>query len=200
MEEIYQMLSSKEQFLNKKGFSLIEMIISISIICILISGLYSLMNFTKIIVNKGDDIDTALYNGRYAIEQIKSEIISADKVYSSLKFRNIDYYYPNNIGFVTMKKEIKFKSSKLDEVKYNYVTYYQKNDELIRIAYNTLDDSLFNANSFSGHNQICNGLIDFTNSNLDIENNVINLSINMAQGNECLLFETTMNLRCPIEY
>lgn len=193
------MLNLRERYLDNKGFSLLEMILSVSLICILLSSVYSIVQFTYNTIAKGDEIDTALLNGRYAMEYIKGEIMSADKIYSTSKFSNLDYNYPNNIGFVIMEKELNYRNGKINNINYNYKTYYQKNDELIRIAYNTPNDSLFEGDLFSGYNQICSGIIDFNNSILDIENNLIYLSINMAQGKESLNLETTINLRCPIE-
>ncbi len=193
------MLNLKEPYLNNKGFSLLEMVLSISLICILLSSVFSIFKFTFNTLTKGDEIDTALLNGRYAIEYIKNEIMSADKIYSSSKFTNLDYNYPDNIGFVIVEKEFNYRNSKIDSINYNYKTYYKKNDELIRIAYNTPNDSLFEGDLFSGHNQVCSGVIDLKSSSLDIENNLIYLSINVAQGKESLNLETTINLRCPIE-
>ncbi|NLY47076.1 MAG: hypothetical protein GX053_13965 [Tissierella sp.] len=193
------MLSSKGRYLDNKGFFLLEILLSVSLICILLSSVYSIVRFTYNTTMQSDEIDTALLNGRYAIEYIKDEVMSADKIYFSSRFTNLDYNYPKNIGFVIMEKELKFGNGKIDSINYNYRTYYQKNDELIRIAYNTPNDSLFEGNLFSGHNQICSGIISFEDSNLDIGNNVVNLSIHMAQGNGSLSLETTINLRCPIE-
>lgn len=194
------MLNLKEVSSNNKGFTLIELLIGISLFCILLSSMYSLMYFTTNLAEKGDDIDIALSNGRYAIEYIKNEIISADRIISSSKFDNLDELFPTNIGFVSMEKQFNYDSEgKITKVNYNYRTYYQKNDELVRIAYNTSNKSEIKGSLFSGYNQICNGLVDFSNSKLDIESSLINLYMKLKQGEEFLILETSINLRCPSE-
>ena len=194
------MLNLKVPYLDKRGFSLMELILGICLLSILISTIYSLMYFTGNIFKKGEEMDTALFNGRYAIEFIKDEIISADKVICSSKFENLDTVIPNNIGFVSMEEQIRYSGEGIiRDVNYNFRTYYQKEDELIRIAYNSPNNSRWDGNLFSGHNQICKGLSNFGTSKLDMENNVIHLFIDMALEQGSLILETTINLQCPTE-
>lgn len=194
------MLNLKGPYLDNKGFSLMELILGICLIAILISTIYSLIYFTGSIFKKGEAMDTALFNGRYAIEFIKDELLSADRVICSSKFDNLDTMIPNNIGFVSMEKQIRYsKEGIIRDVNYNFRTYYQKGDELIRIAYNSPNDSQWEGALFSGYNQICKGFNGFGSSKLDMENNMVHLFIDMSLDQSSLILETRIYLRCPME-
>lgn len=134
------------------------------------------------------------------MEYIKEEITSADKIICSTNFDNLDEDYPNNIGFVTLEEKTSYnKDGKINGINYNFRTYYLKDDKLIRLAYNTSNGSLYKSDLFSGHNQICDKVIELNRCNFDEENNLINLSITIDQGTKPLLLETAINVRCNVE-
>ena len=194
------MLNLKGVYSDKRGFTLIELIVGIVVISILFSSIYSLLFFTNRVTDKADHVDTLLYNGRYAMEYIKGEIIAADKVICSSKFEDLDRIYSSNIGFVTMEEQCQYdKLGHITNVNYNFRTYYQKKDELIRIAYNTPNKSLLDGKLFSGNNLISDGLRSLNHSILDVDNNLIKLFIELEQGDAELVLESTINLRCPVQ-
>lgn len=194
------MLNLLEVYSNRKGFTLVEIVLSIAILSIILSSIFSLLFFVNTIKNRSDNIDTALFNGRYAMEYIKEEITSADKIICSTNFDNLDEDYPNNIGFVTLEEKTSYnKDGKINGINYNFRTYYLKDDKLIRLAYNTSNGSLYKSDLFSGHNQICDKVIELNRCNFDEENNLINLSITIDQGTKPLLLETAINVRCNVE-
>ena len=194
------MLNLKQVYSNKKGFTLVEMVLYIAIVSILLTSIYSVIFFTIKANANSESLDMALFNGRFAIEYIKSEVLNADKIICSSKFDNLDKDYPNNIGFVTLEEQTSYDlEGEITDINYNFRTYFIKDDKLIRIAYNTSNASLYNSELLSGHNQICEGIIEFNNCNLDKESNLINISLSIEQGAKPLLLETAINIRCDIE-
>ncbi len=202
------MLNLRELYSGKRGFTLIELVVGIAIMSILLSSTFSILYFSTRSTKQGDDMDLLLFNSRYAIEYIKGEVMSADKIISSSKFKDYDSEYPNNIGFVVMEEEASYinKDKKAytpyDDFKttnYKYISYYQKDNELVRIAYTTHRESFFDGNEFSGHNQISQGIMDISNTFLDIENNTIKLQIEFYEGDRSLDLQTLIYLRCPMD-
>ena len=194
------MLRFREAYLGNRGFTLMEVLLASSLIPILILSLCSLLFFTENLTSKGEEIDLALCNARYAMEFIKGEFSSADRILPSSSFNKLDLLLPTNIGFVMMEEEISYNSDgTIRKINYNYRTYYQKNDELVRGAYNSGNKSLYEGTLFSGHNQICDGLLNISVSRLDGEGNLLALSLDFIQADGPLELETIISLRCPVE-
>ena len=187
------MKASKLIYQGNKGFTLIELILSLFFAVIIISTLYSILNFSINAAKQGDILDELILNGRYGIEFIKNEIRNADKIISSDLIKDLNQQYPDNIGFVIVKKT--------DEI-YSYVTYYSSNDKLVRIAFNSTSKSYPIASKFGGFNEICEYIKTIEDTMLDFKKNMIYLSISMINGknnNEPLEFKTNLYVRCPIE-
>lgn len=194
------MLNIRQAYANNKGYTLIELILGIFIISILVTSMHSILLFTTNAMEKSDIDDLALYNGRYALDYIQNEIFNSDMIVSSSKFGDLDFVFPNNIGFVSMEKKISYHSNgRVKDVNYNFRTYYQSNDELIRIAYNTPNENLFDTRLFSGYNQVCEGVNYLSNNSMDIESNLINLYIDFSRGNKALAFQRTVKVGCPMK-
>lgn len=186
------MLSLKEVSQKNKGFTLIEFVLGMSLVSIVLCSVFVVLNHSMNIFQYGDESDEILLNGRYAIDYIKNEIMSADKIISSSKFKNLDFEYPTNIGFVIMSK---------GDIRCNYITYYKRNDELTRISCEGLENRYPNSTRFSGFNQVCTLLLDFNKTELKVENNLmeINLKLGYDNGNT-VDFKSTIFIRCPIDY
>ena len=194
------MWSLREVSSRRKAFTIIEFLLGIAIISILLSSIYSLIFFTMNIKDKTDEIDLSLYKGRYAMEYIKKEILSADKIVSSSKFKELDEIFPYNIGFVTVAKERDYDTDgRIRAVNYNYRTYYQKDNELIRIAYNSPKDSLYDGRLFTGYNQVITGLKALDRSSLN-EDGYIRISFQLDEENNLLIFNSHISIRCPVEF
>lgn len=194
------MLNLKESYSNRKGFTLLEMILYIAILSILLLSLSSVLSITSRACLDSESFDMALFNGRFAMEYIKGEIISADRIISSLEFDNLNEDFPNNIGFVTLEEELYYNlDGEVTNSNYNFSTYYFEDDRLVRVAYNTSNSSLYDSERLSGHNQICDGIVESGNCSLDKEKNLIKLSFSMNNGGKPLLLESAINVRCHVE-
>ena len=126
------MLILKRRFLNKSGFSLIEMVLAIgisSILLLVVLSLYSVS--TKGFEYTLQEDETYLY-GRYIVEQLKYEIKKSDTIIKSDKIENLNTKFPANIGFVIMTD--RGKNYKEISERYNFCTYYMKNSILVRLA------------------------------------------------------------------
>ncbi len=194
------------QYENKKGFTLIELMLGLGIMSLLIMTFYTILSY-NLKSNENNLLeDEILLNGRYILEYIKEEIASADKIICSHHFSNLDIKFPTNIGFVIVKvldyekAEVPENDNKYKAKGYNFITYYFKNDSIIRIAGNTTSDLqiLPNADLFEGYNKIGELLLD--NSNISLQdNNTIKLSLHLGKAyKEIASFNSNINIRCPL--
>lgn len=200
MGAIYPMLNLKELFLNRKGFTLVEMVLYIAILSILLTSLCMILSITSKASIDSESLDMALFNGRFAMEYIKGEIISADRIIPSSEFDNLNEDFPNNLGFVSLEEELYYGlDGKVINSNYNFRTYYIEDDKLVRVAYNTSNPSFYDSQRLSGYNQICEGIVEASNCNLDKENKLINLCFSLDRGGQPLLLETAISIRCEVE-
>lgn len=182
------MLNFLELSQNRRGMTLLELILTIALTIILLTTILSLLTYSNRSLMMADNMDEILLNGRFALEYIKGEILSADKIISSSKIKDLDFAYPTNIGFVIMEKTGN---------KYHFITYYRRNNELVRIACEKNLNNYPNQRDFKGYNQICSKLLYLENTNIDIENGIINLQLDMGEDEKSILeFKSTIFLRC----
>lgn len=185
------MLNYMALYQNNKGFTLIEFLLYFTISSILLLSILSLFIYSNKALNATDITDEIFLNGRYGLEYIKEEVLSADKIATSNKFKNLDSRYPTNIGFVLMKENGDL---------YEYITYYQKNDELIRIACKYSSKSYPSQDYFKGFNQISTNLLSLKNTKIDKENKILNLHLDMGLDNKSKMeFKYTTFFRCIID-
>ncbi len=96
------MWSIRHTYHRNRGFTLIEVILSLAICSLIIVPIFSILDFSIDACTIGEEKDQLMLNGRYAIEYIKNEIKTADKIISSDKIKSLKTKYPTNIGFVIM--------------------------------------------------------------------------------------------------
>lgn len=202
------------QYGGKKGFTLVEVILGIAIMSLLIITFYTVLSF-NLKVNESSLLeDEILLNGRYVLEYIKEEIISADRIVSSHRFEDLDTKFPTNIGFVIVKvidyeklesKKDDNKKANTEKKEYiykekecNYITYYFKEDSIIRISGKAPSNIFPYANLFKGYNQIGEGLLETSNIALQ-KNNLINIDLSLGKDKkEIASFKSTIIVRCPV--
>ena len=104
---------------NKRnhGFTLLELLLTLAISSIIITCLYSILNFTTKACKFGDEKDEILLNGRYAIERIKGEVKSAEKIIAIDMVPDLKEKHVDNIGFIIVRLNSE------PGYKYNYSTY-----------------------------------------------------------------------------
>lgn len=178
-----------------RGFTLIELLLSLSIGSILVISVYSILNFTANSCKAGDIENDILLNGRYVLEYIKREIKSADKIISTSKFNNLEQKYKNNIGFVI----VHYYPNNI--YKYNYITYYFKNNKVYRIATERSDNKIPDGNAFSGNNEIGEYVKSIEGTKINYETKLIDLSFTLKRDSRKeYKFKSKLYIRCPVVY
>lgn len=168
---------------------------TLAISSILILSLYSIFNFTVKAYTIGNMEDELLLNGRYAVEFIKREIQSADKIMDINIIPELSRKYPNNFGFIVMRTDTS------NKFKYNYSTYYLKNNIVYRIAANMNTENYPNELAFSGHNAIAEHVVSIEGTVINFETNLIDLNFILKSKNtKEYKFKTRLCIKCPTEY
>jgi len=183
--------------MRNRGFILMELILYIAIGSIIVLAMFSMMNFTIRVYKRGQNEDEILLHGRHAIEYIKKEIKSADKIFSSKKIPDLDEKYEDNIGFVIFR----FDPDDPRGYKYNYVTFYREDNKLVRIAANRTNETLPRASSFGGFNTVAEYVASIRDTYIDFETKTVYLNFilcdDLAREYE---FQSIIGARCPVEY
>lgn len=186
-----RLIKIREQ--KSKGFTLIEMLMTFTAGFILMVCFSLLLRFTidsnKVLENNNE----ILLNARYALEYIKQEIRLADMIISADKFDLLNEKYETNFGFVVVK------INPNDLLKYNYSTYYFKDNKIIRIATNTSNFTFPNGNSFGGFNVIAEYINSIEGTAIDFNNRLIKITL-MLEGKNKSHLNMTVRILCPIVY
>ncbi len=207
------MLKLKLVFQNRRGFTLIELVLGMLLISMLIITLYTCLSFTLKLNEKSIIEDEMLLNGRYILEYIKEEISSADKIISSSYFKDLNKKYPRNIGFVILKIDMGLDNKNTDKNKFNlysYTTYYFQDDAIIRInakrkvnkdrVFSTEKTSIIfpTANEFTGYNKIGYNILRESNISLK-DDNLISLDLYLkSEKSEISNFSSDIYVRCRV--
>lgn len=189
------MKSSKQVYLNRKGFSLMELILGICITSILLMCFYSLLHYAINTSKISDAKDNILTNGRYALLYIKEEVKNADRIVDITKFKDLDEYYPQNIGFVILEKS----NIEAGKINHNYKTYYLNDNKLVRLACNVETSKYPSENFFAGYNELCKGLKLLEKFNYNTDKNVLKIRLTLNNGSKDFDFKSDVFLNCPID-
>ena len=190
----YKLIWKKLIKINKQksdGFTLIELLLTFASGFVLMVCFSFLLKFTiesnRVIENNNE----ILLNGRYALEYIKQEIRLADMIISSDKFSLLDEKYETNFGFVIVKYNPN------SNLKYNYSTYYFKDNKIIRIATNTSNFTFPNGNSFEGFNVIAEYIKSVEGTEIDFNKRLIKIRL-LLEGKNQKSLDMIIGIRCPI--
>lgn len=155
-----------------KGFTVMELLISMSISLIIIGSLITILGGGIGVLEKSIPMEKNLYEGRYVLDFISREINRSVKVYpiEDAKFN----VRSRNLGFI-----LKMKPSSVNNYDWQYTYYELKGNDLIRKTKNTNIERLEDLDNFSGsgQNKICKNIKSIEKSYYDKENNLINISI-----------------------
>ncbi len=180
---------------NRYGFTLIEVLLFLAISSIIIIILNSMLKLTIITCKKGDMEDEIFLNGKYAIDYIKKEIQTADKIIDINKFKGLSDKYEKNIGFVILHYFPDGKS------KYNYSTYYFKDNSIYRIAINRNSESYPLGSAFfqGGHNKVADYVISIDGTGINFDTNIVELYFTFQNTyGRNTIFNIKTTIRCPI--
>lgn len=185
------MLNLRRSYLPNRGFTVIELILVMAISSMLVLPFISILNLSNISCASTEEKDELMLNANFAIDYIKYEIKSADKIISSQKFKELDAKYPTNIGFV-------IKINDLQEGKSRYITYYTDKDNLIRIACEKENENYPEMKDFKGFNEICEFVESIERNTLNGDNPTIDLDFKF--NNKCdLNVKSNVFIRCEID-
>lgn len=202
------------RYLGKKGFTLIELILGIAIMSMIIIIFYTVLSFDLRVNEMSLLEDEILLNGRYVLEYLKEEIISADRIVCSNRFENLDIKFPTNIGFVIVKvidyeklesKKDDNKKSNTEKKEYiykekecNYITYYFKEDSIIRISGKAPSNIFPYVDIFKGYNQIGESILEASKITLQ-KDNLVRIELSLGKDKkEISNFKSNIIVRCPV--
>ena len=186
---------------NNKGFTLIELVLSLSLISLILLMVFNLMQYTIMTSNVSNYKDEILTNGRYGLEYMINEIKKADKIIDSSKIRNFNIDYPNNLGFVIYNY---YKGDSNQADRHEFTSYYARDRTLRRIKCSRdikeyQDIRIFSSLS-SGDNFLCEYLIDVSNTKVNFQDEIINLNLVVGNAEYSYEFNTMVNISCTTDY
>lgn len=191
------MWSIRRLFRNSNGFTLLEMVLVICTLLILVTSLFSILNYSIRVWNYGELEDEVFLNGSFGLEFIKEEISCAERIISPDKIKNMNKTYGNHIGFVIMNHEVISNSDN-----YNFITYYLNgSNEIVRIAINKGTKTYPSIDQLKGYNVICSHVLSIDKTNMDLENKIINLNLTMGKEEKYIRdFKSTIFLRTIVDF
>ncbi len=192
---VNQEKSYEKKFLltSSKGFTLIELILALSIFSILIVSFYSILSISLKSGEKVELEDEIIQNGKYAFNYIIREIRTGDEIIASNKFKGLERKYPVNLGFVIKRKT--------DDNKYIYITYYHYLDKIRRCAIELKGEEYPDGYLFQGHNTIAEYIYSINNTDINFDNKIITLNFQLGIDEDKLInFKNDIYVRCPVIY
>ena len=186
------MFNIKHTYLRNKGFTLLEVLLTLGISSIIILSLFSILGFSIDACALGYEKDEIMLNGRYAIEYIKDDIKSANKIIDSSKIIGLNTKFPTNIGFVIMIDE--------ENGNYRYITYHLNNNKIVRMACTRLNEEYPSSYYFDGYNDLCEYVEGISNTKFMTELNMICLDFKFKKNSSEMNLKTNIFVRCPIDY
>lgn len=195
---MWKKLRLKHLLKNNKGYTLIEVILSIFLICIILLLSLNLLNYSIITSNTSNYKDEILSGGRYGFEYIIGETRNADKIIDSRKIRDFNTRYPMNVGYIIYNY---YEDSHLGE-DHEYTSYFIDGGTLYRIKCRKPDESYPDLNYFrtnSGVNFLCENIRE-SNISIDFQSNILNLDFIVGNDESSYKFNTKLNINCPTDY
>lgn len=201
MERMLIKLALKHRSENNKGFTLIELILSLSLISLILLTVFNIMHYSIMTSNVSRYKDEILTNGRYGLEYMINEIKSADKIIDSNLIQSFNTEYPNNLGFVLYNFH---KGSSNEAERHEFTSYYVRNNRLQRIKRSRDSGEYENIRIFSplssGDNPLCGYVIDASKTDVNYQDEIINLKIVVGNDEFSYEFKTMVNISCIMDY
>lgn len=164
----------KQQGISSKGFTLIELIISIGLIGILITMSFSVFNFTSSVWNQVSGEDDFLLQGRFAISYIKEDIIEVSSNIKSTEIVSLKDYLPENFYY---NKTLGFFIIKDEGLSYKHIFYKVENEILTRVTFSSPNKLPKKVPSVTTHNPILESVSSVNETFYDKERDLLCLII-----------------------
>jgi len=196
------MLNIRPPSPDRDGFTLIELIIGISLTSILISLVFSIFLTTISTTAMTENQDEIILHGKYALELLVGEVRASDTVVSSNKIIELDELYPSNIGFLLIKDNgVKDNGTIVYNDRYNFTTYYLDGNKLKRIAINKDKPVYPKASDLKGYNEVCDYILSMDGTMIDFNDELLSINLNMGIDDKSYCnFKSTIYLRTKLDY
>lgn len=161
---------------NSKGFSLIEIVLSIGFIGMLLTLMFSMLRLTEkssILLHDRDDL---MLNGRYATEYIIEDVELADEVV------DMDDYCPLNIEKESTLGFILINHNRIEGFEYQYIYYRLSGDTLIRTTYNNNTYKPDNPPGNGGNNNVVHNVSSLNDSGYCSKDQLLLVNISMESS------------------
>lgn len=173
---------------NKKGWTLIEVLISIVLITVMISILLNFWIYSyKEHTNTSNSSEVNILLNK-SLSRIVYDIEISDYIYSTKNIKELTSQYPENIGFV-MEGEWESNSK--------FTTYVIKEGSLTRLSYSDVKGSQLRGSKIigqSGHNKIMDN-VRFTKENkYSGENKNLVIGLEKKLGDKKIMFNRDIYL------
>lgn len=173
---------------NNKGFTLLELIMTISIISIVMINVVQILLFANKSIYSNKTRDNNMGEINRTLEYIEYEIKKSDST-ELLKdqsgFLDFSKRYPDNIGFLIKIKE---KDANL------YITYCLDGNKLRRMSCRRNTEILSNLNLLEGYNLLSENIYGLRNTEYNEEEMYINLRLNSDYNGESKQYNKIINL------
>ncbi|WP_422487178.1 hypothetical protein [Gudongella sp. DL1XJH-153] len=165
---------------NKKGYTIIEIVMAIGFLGISIVIYFSIMRSTEESANRIQKFDDFMLNGRYATEYVIEDVMLADEIIS------MEEYYPGGIqqsdtlGFILINHNNGVNTDTKDYdnyFKYKYIYYRLTGDVVFRSTYSHNSYRPENAPSNGGDNVLAKNVISIGDSNYCPEDRMLFIDI-----------------------
>lgn len=196
---MWERLYLKRRLGNSKGFTLIEVVLSIFLTFIISLTVFYLLSYSIATSNTSNYKDEILSHGRYGFEYIAVEIRNADKIIHPNKIAGFNSKYPENLGFIIYNYRTVDNNSNGN---HEYTSYYMSKDALHRIKCRRVDEKYPNSSYFSsesGVNYLSEGIKE-NNTTVNFPGNTIRLSFTLGNDEHSYEFESIFNMNCPTDY
>lgn len=196
---MWKKLYLKHRLRNNRGFTLIEVVLSIFLLSIISLTVFYLLNYSITTSNISSYKDDVLSYGRYGFEYVSAEIRNADKIIHPSKIVGFDSKYPENLGFIIYNFRTDGNNANGN---HEYTSYYMNGEALHRIKCRRVDEKYPNSTYFSsesGVNFLSEGIME-NNTTVDFPANTIRLSFILGNNQNSYEFESMFNINCPIDF
>ena len=180
---------------NWKGFTLIEVILSLFILSILLVVINSFLSLSLSLSKASEEKLYSLQDMRYTLDKIYEDILQCDRVIPSEKIDNLRVKgFDDNFGFIIVKS--------VDNETDNYTLYYKDKSykNIKRVSTSKPKGVLPSYNNFAGYNELSGLVKSIDGSGLDVENKMIRINLTILNNKEDeITFHREILLSCPID-
>ena len=173
---------------NKKGFTLLETLIMISIISFLMINLINIFIFVNRYFNNYNVINKNLNKANRILEYISRDIKRSNSIElleNQMGYTRFSKKFPDNIGVVLKIKE--------DNINL-YITYCLDGNKLRRLAYRTHLDKIKTLDALGGYNIVAEDIWGLYNTYYSEEDGYMDLKISLYEMDTLKNYSQMINL------